>query len=429
MSLKKRLVELAALAFVSAAAVACSSSSGGQAESPGVTDDAVTACDAVDLATPTDGVQLKIALPLEAGQEREVCQLVKLDDDINVNWSEGRFTKGSHHALTLRSTYTDTIPATTLDGQTLDGTQVHTCSTPSALWSADGVVAGGDPVGNAAATGSLAQGTYPPDVAMKLKKGQYMIMNFHMLNTTTEKMTSCYKVNLHGIPAEQVAQEGGILFYYNPFITVPASGTATARMSCPMTQDITLAGAVSHGHKRLDGYTSRVLSSDPAAGGTEVRKLYEGTEWDTPTPIGYTPPLSLTKGQYIDYQCHYTNAEARNVAQGFQTTDEMCMFVGAYWPRDQGLENCQGTADLPQRFFGSGDKNGSDFISCLMASPGVFTGGGPASSDDRYASLGCVTQTCAKASAGISALFNACSDMSSPACQTAGAAMAAATCD
>lgn len=406
------------------------SSSEGQAESPGTTDEAVAACDAIDLAPPTDGVQLKMALPLGAGQEREVCQLVKLDQDINVNWSEGLYTPGSHHALLQQTAYTDTLPDTAVDGTVLDGTQVHDCQTPSALWSVTGIVAGGNPTNVDPSHAGLPEGTFPPDVAIKLHKGEYVLMNFHMLNTSNKPTTSCYKVNLHNIPTEQVAQEAGILFLYDFAITVPAKGQSTARLSCPITQDINLPAAVSHAHKRLDGYTARLLSGDPeAANTTEVRKLYEGTEWDNPTPDAYQPALGLTKGQYIDYQCHYTNPEARNVAQGFQTTDEMCMFVAPYWPRDPAMENCQGTPDMPIRIYGDGNKNGADALSCITGSPGVYQGGGPASSDDRYATLGCITQTCAKASGPIGPLFSGCADKTSASCQSASSALIAATCN
>ena len=107
-----------------------------------------------------------------------------------------------------------------------------------------------------------------------------------------------------------------------------------------ITQDVHLVSAVSHAHKRLVGYTANLLTGDPENGGTSVGSLYTGSAWDSPTPSRFSQPIALTKGQWIDYQCQYDNPENRNIAQGLQTTDEMCMFIAPYWPRDPNLDAC-----------------------------------------------------------------------------------------
>jgi hypothetical protein len=47
------------------------------------------ACDAIDLPAPASGagVQLQISQTLGSGQESEVCQLVKIEQDLDVNSS------------------------------------------------------------------------------------------------------------------------------------------------------------------------------------------------------------------------------------------------------------------------------------------------------------------------------------------------------
>jgi hypothetical protein len=68
-----------------------------------------------------------------------------LDDAINLNWFEGLFTTGSHHALVHKTSYKDEIPTTMVDGTPFDGdpSKPHPCATPSALWDVQGVVAAG----------------------------------------------------------------------------------------------------------------------------------------------------------------------------------------------------------------------------------------------------------------------------------------------
>jgi len=395
-----------------------------------------TACDSIPLAAPAagEGIQLQIPLTLGPGEEREVCQLVKLPRDLNANWTEGVMTEGSHHALVIRTGYTGTIPATTLDGQTLDGTQVHTCSTPSALWQVGGVLAGARHQTAATDANYLPKGALPANVAYKLKEGDYVLLNFHMLNPSANSLNACYKANLNGVPESQVTDEAGTMFWYDPFITVPANGRSSARMACPITQDVHLVSAVSHAHKRLVSYTANLLTGDPESGGTTVGTLYAGSAWDSPTPTIFSQPLALTKGQWIDYQCQYENPENRNVAQGLQTTDEMCMFIGPYWPRDPNLDACVAAgnpsgASLAGHIYGYGTKTGADFLSCFWQNPQRMPlSGGPSTSDQRFAKYGCMTQTCSKASVGITAFLD-CLGQNAQSCQTQCAKAAACTVD
>jgi hypothetical protein len=397
--------------------------------------EAALACDALGLPPVSDGVQLKMPLALEAGDEREICQLVKLERDVNMNWSEGLYTSGSHHGLVHTTSYRDTIPGTTIDGQTLDGTQPHPCIAPQNMWDTTGVLAGGR--SQASGPNAFGRGLAPPDVAVKLHKGDYVLINFHMLNYTKQRMTSCYKANLNGIPAAQVEREAGVLFWYNPFITVPARSESTARLACEITQDIELATAVSHGHSRLDGYRASLLSGDPEAQGTsEIRKLHETTEWDEPEIDSFSPALSISKGQWIDYECHFTNKEDRNIAQGSQTTDEMCMFIGLYWPKNEALESCGRDFDSgqPVRVYGNGTKSGADFLPCLNAIPQerrTFIGGGAESSAERYAAMSCFTQTCPEASGLLGPMVQACPQGQEPDadCIKAATALGAVKCD
>jgi hypothetical protein len=364
-----------------------------------------TGCDAVHLDPPADGQQFQIATSIPAGQDQEFCQLVLVTQDINLNSSNGLYTAGAHHALVYQTQYKDAIPTTTVGGQTLDGSQMHRCQTPTALWKSTSVIAGGQGT-DGQASGAVNKIAFPSNVAVKIKKGDVLLLNFHMINTTDETLNTCYKVNLNSIPSSQVTEEAGFIFWYNPFITVPAGGTSTARMACPITADISLFSAVSHAHVRMDDYSAKLLSGDPEASGTtSVQTLYTNKDWENPVTKVFNPTVSLTKGQWIDYQCHYTNPEQRDVAQGFQTTDEMCMFVGAYWPKqDAHLEFCasdptKGGED--GRSYGYGTKTGADFLGCFWASKQHYIGGGASDSADRYASDSCITQTCPEASGPI----------------------------
>jgi hypothetical protein len=183
---------------------------------------------------------------------------------------------------------------------------------------------------------------------------------------------------------------------------------------------VTLLSAVSHMHSRGVGYTSRLLTGDPLAGGTEVQKLHETTDWEHPVTDVFDAGLSLTQGQWIEWTCNFENPEARDVAQGLQTTDEMCMFVGAYYPYDSAFEFC--APSLPQaglygRWLGTGTMSGPEFLGCWWNSPRQFFGGGAESSADRYATQECVTGSCPAVS-GLANAYLLCLGTNADSCQS-----------
>jgi hypothetical protein len=248
----------------------------------------------------------------------------------------------------------------------------------------------------------VSKGTLPDDVALKIGAKEVLLMNFHMINVTDHPVRACYKQNLYSIPDAQVKREAGQMFYYNSFVTVPARQHATATMACPVSQDVTLGAQVSHMHKRGIGYTATLLDGDPLEGRHEMKTLYEGTAWDEPLTEINAPALELKTGQWIKWSCAYENLEDSNVAQGQQTTDEMCMFLGMYWPRSPEMDWCMapGSTDSysAARLLANGSMDGAQFLDCWNNSPQKVGGGGPESAADRYTSQRCFTESCAKVS-------------------------------
>ena len=356
-------------------------------------------CDSLDLEPPMPGhgVQIVTEMTLEPGTERQTCKLLMTGEDINFNYGDGIFTEGSHHATVWRTSHLDTIPTRNVEGQTLDTSGPVDCLS-TGDFNGTGVVATGRNV-NTDPNIYGWKDALPDDVAFKIRANEVLVMNFHMANLTDHTVHACYKQNLPSLPAEQVKQEAGLMFFYNDFVTVPASSTAKADMACPVTADITVSTAASHMHRRGIGYTATLLDGDPIAGGKEIQQLYQSTEWEEPVARSFKPALQLKTGQWIRWECDFKNTESRDVAQGQQTTDEMCMFVGAYWPRNPGWEQCG--VNGAGRMFGTGTMDGKGFIDCWNKSVqrlGLY-GGGAGDAANRYAAQRCVTESCPAVSA------------------------------
>jgi hypothetical protein len=366
------------------AAAACSSSSSS------------TPDDSVLLAPPAEGqgVQISMVSTIAPGQEIERCKFYQVPPGgMNINRATVRYAAGSHHVLVYRTSYLE-IPHTTLAGTeiTPNAEGVFDCTNGAAGdWDVDGVVAGAQSFGGKDAA------QFPPGVAAKLPGGTVLIINTHYLNVSDKPLQAEARINLQTIADAAVITEGGFLFFYNPFIFVRPQSTGAARMSCPIVQDIKLVSGQSHMHRRGVAYEALLVDSSAAAS-----SLYESDDWENVPVKEWLPTgMDLSAGQAIDYTCHYSNTEDRVVTQGLTTKDEMCMFLGAYYPRNRELEACPTL--VPGKgatYIGSGASDGSTTLACL----GQAFSAPHASSNEKL--FGCVVDSCPAAAKALTGYLN-----------------------
>jgi hypothetical protein len=154
-------------------------------------------------------------------------------------------------------------------------------------------------------------------------------------------------------------------------------------MRCTLSQDITLISGQSHMHRRGVGYTASLV--EPSDG--SLTQIYESHDWENVPIADWTPGMSLRTGQSIDFTCHYQNPEDRQVAQGATTKDEMCMFLGNYYPYNPEIEACGiQTAGAGATFIGTGTADGKTTLQCISKYGG---------NDETTAELyGCVQDSC-----------------------------------
>lgn len=348
------------------------------------------------LAAPPagQGVQLRMASTLDAGVETERCMFYKVGPDgLAVNREEVRYTPGSHHVLLYVTPYTD-IPTQDRFGSPVDTSSIFECGPkgPTAHWQVNGV-AGGAQI----ADGPPIVDGLPAGVAFVIPAGTILLMNTHYLNASGQTLQTDARINLYTLAAADVTTEAGILFWYNPIIYVPSQEKRSAREVCPIRSDIQLVNGQSHMHKRGIGYVARELD----ATNTELGELYRGTEWERVTLAKYQPVKTLTAGQSVDFQCDYSNTTDHTIIQGLSTADEMCMFIGLYYPKDRQTELCGLNADWSGAFWGAawiggGTVDGAGTATCL-------NGAKPKSVDNGASFYACVIDSCPTISVPVTA--------------------------
>lgn len=387
---------LPAMACLTAASLvaACSSSSSSPSGAGAVDGGA----DAGNLVTASFQMEETVA----GGQEIFDCQYVTLPD-VQAFMIKGQheYTPGSHH-LILYTTDLTSIPA----GQT--GVQSCYEGTNGVMSHVNGVLyAGQVPMGSE---------VLPPGVGLETSPSQVLLFQVHYLNATASTLDVKVDVQLTLDVTPTINQKAGILFFYDPFIDVPAGAMAKASMRCPIGSDITLLYASSHYHARGDNYGAYI---DPAVDQMGTTPFYTSTSWSSPPNVQYTMPIK--GGSRIRFECDYDNSSGTmSYFQGQSAqTNEMCMFIGLYYPEMGPVADfCALDADM----FGNGTANCGASLTCLQACGKISMGTVGTSAPDCEQT--CMVDSCPSASAPLMSVLSClkssckteCSDTSSAAC-------------
>jgi hypothetical protein len=306
------------------------------------------ACGSSSSKDPVDeGVSFALDVSVPAAAEIHRCQFVRAPaEESFIVGGEHSYTPGSHHLVLFR-TDLDAIPAE------LAG--VRDC-----YEGAGGIMSHVRGVVYAAQTptGSVA---YPAGVGLPLAAGEVLLLQAHYVNATPAAREARVELLLRTAPAAAIAERAGTFFFYDPFIHVPAQGSATATMSCRVRNGVKLLSGASHMHRRGVGYRAFI---DPP-GGRGDAPFYTTDSWDHPGELG--APIDIAAGSILRFECDYANEEARPFFQGQSAEDdEMCMFSGVYYPAMELADDlCLGG---PGRF-GAGAASCAATLTCIQGCP------------------------------------------------------------
>ncbi len=395
--MRSLVLAAALLAVASAVAVGCSSSSSTPPASAAQSGD-----DAGASATPDAGglpvVSFQMNETVPGGGEIFDCQYVQLP---NVKeWlvaASHDYTPGSHHLL-LYTTDLTAIPA--------GGGQVQDCyeggdAGNNIMSDARGVLYGGQ-----TPTGSE---TYPPGIGLPTAANEVLIFQVHYLNASASPLQASVHVDLTFDPnAADITTQAGTIFFYDPFIDVPAGATASASMRCLIPSDITLLYASSHYHSRGVGYGAYI---DPAADQLGTTPFYTSSSWSSPDNAQLSMPIA--GGSRIRFECDYDNSAGTQAYYAGQSAldNEMCMFIGTYYPEmGQAADFCQTSPDM----FGTGSATCGATLSCYQAcgeKVALGGGGGGIELSVPDCQQACMAQSCPDAS-GLLVTFLECLDKS-----------------
>lgn len=319
-------------------------SSGGSSSGGGSGGDGGLTYNPSNLTTVTFDMETTVP----AGGEQFMCKYVQLPDAVSyLVQAQHDYTPGSHHLL-LYTTALTSIPA---GGDVMQDCYEGTGN--NIMNDATGVLYGGQtPTGGE---------VLPQGVGLRTSANEVLIFQVHYLNASAAPIDAKVNVQLTlDSAASDIQQQAGLLFFYDPFIDVPAGATAKASMRCPIPNDITLLYATSHYHARGVGYGAY---NDPAPGTLATTPFYTSDSWSSPDNLATS--MQIKAGSLIRFECDYDNTSGTQAYFAGQSaqTNEMCMFNGVYYPDLGQMANfCFDSPD----YFGTGTATCASSLTCLQ---------------------------------------------------------------
>ena len=335
------------------------------------------------------GLQYRMTSTVAPGVESYGCRLFQVPPEgLVIRGQDVAFGPGGHHVLLYRTPYRE-IPSRDEQGIALDALAEHDCSQgATARWKVDAVLGGSESFGSVGMLHRLPEG-----VGVVLEPNVVLVMSTHYLNTTSAPLEVDARINVYTMPREDLRIEAGLLYMDNQALRVPPLGEATARMRCPVPDDVHVVSLQSHMHARGISFDASVLSPSGAA-----TSIYSTTSWQEPPVRELDPPLLLPRGSTLEIRCDYRSSESRPVAYGLSSDDEMCQLIGPYFPKNPRFERCEDESGArATTWVGEGKASGAETASCLGQVMGSEKGMG-------YGYQDCVVGACPAIAAEVSAL-------------------------
>jgi hypothetical protein len=170
--------------------------------------------------------------------------------------------------------------------------------------------------------------TYPAGVGRHVEAESGLRIMAHYLNTGDAAIDAQITVVFDVVPGGTAEMQAASLFFNNLGVYVPPNGPGSATKTCTIPHEARIIDVVSHMHKFGVKFKAETNTGEV---------VYEGEDWDEPTPKHYDPAMLVPAGSSITYTCDYINTTSQFLTFGDSAlTNEMCILSGTYYPAPNG---------------------------------------------------------------------------------------------
>lgn len=274
------------------------------------------------LTTPTDGFQVRsIGTDIPAGADTEYCEVGQLPGQPTDAYYVKSFELGnalhSHHLI-----ITAAEPGSA-EEQAIAGVGVGNrveCLGAELKFGAEGLV----PV--AASQQPYASLVFPEGVGREFSGGQYIVFDYHYLNTENETIAARSAINFHLSDPSSIEHLAHPFGFQNFTIDTPVGETRSFTAECRFHTNIMVSGLTRHTHRWGTNFAVWF-----AGGSHDGEPIWTTTDWQHDTDYQFPEPVLMGPEDGFKFQCDYTNDSDHELRFGTSATDEMCILFGLGW--------------------------------------------------------------------------------------------------
>ena len=239
------------------------------------------------------------ALAVEPGQERYLCYAATAAEDLHIHRFRYSKTRAIHHFMFAQAL------APEQEG-------VHECdflfqTTWAQLFTA---------------TTADAELTTPTGSAKLLPKGTELVLQAHLLNTTTDRIVTTMEIEMTASP-DRDPEPVGLLGFGSANIDLPPGKVTTVESTCRLDREARLYAIVPHMH-----YLGRRIELDFGSDDASLTTGYVRDPFSFDDQHFDTFERTLAAGTVARLRCTYDNTTANSVFFGESSRDEMCIAAG-----------------------------------------------------------------------------------------------------
>ena len=167
----------------------------------------------------------------------------------------------------------------------------------------------------------------PKGVALKLPKGQALLLGLHIYNVTSAPLSGQSAIEVVRLKPEQVTTEADMLLSGPASLSIPPAARTTISHTCEIATDQNVFNLFPHMHELgVHMKTTVTVRGEPVVihdGDYRFEEQYQ-------IPVG---PFALQAGDKITTECTYQNDTNQTVKFGESSDTEMCFSILFRYPR------------------------------------------------------------------------------------------------
>ena len=277
------------------------------------------------LKKPTDGLQVRsIGEEIGPGEDLEFCEIAQLPGDADTKYMVKSFEFaneiGSHHLIVSAA-----VPGSIAEERIKElgvGNKVPCFSAENAFGNESFAGVGGTQQ-------PYNEVVMPEGVGRAYRGGQYIVFDYHYLNTRERPIQARSAFNMHFADEDSIDHTAKGFSFSNYTIATQPGEDGSFTGECHFRDDVVISDITRHTHRW--GTDFAVWFSGGERDGEEI---WTSHDWQHDTFFKFDEPFVMKAGEGLRFRCDYRNDTTRPLNFGTSATDEMCILFGTIWETD-----------------------------------------------------------------------------------------------